>query len=246
MMSAEQLNVLIIDDDPDVRNLLVEIVNRREHQAVAVESAEEGLELLPYWTFQVAFLDQHLPGMEGLLLGEYLRRNNRDMMIALITGQPDKKLERRSEQLSIRFIPKPFKVQNIFDVLDDYVAGAAERAKQRRHQEDDDYCPPIAEYVAELGDCYSVPNVPNRVEERLVQTIKRALNDLHSDSRYTERDRVIALAGLLAAKVLSVDLPKSASGGTLFEEYDELMCAHGRRREFSTDDLQPGCIESEY
>lgn len=235
MNADDQLNVLVIDDDPDVRNLLVEIINRREHQAIAVESAEEGLELLPFWTFQVAFLDQQLPGMEGLLLGEYLRRNNKDMMIALVTGQADKQLEKRSRQHSIRFLAKPFKVQDIFNILDEYINGAAERAELRRNQHDTDYCPPIAEYVEELTDCYGIPNVPNRVEDRIVQTLKRALNELRSDSRYTERDRVIALSGLLAAKVLSINLPKSSQGLSMYEEYDELMRSHGRRPEFEQE-----------
>ena len=54
-----------------LRGLLVDIIGRGGHQAVPVASAEEGLELLPIWTFQVAFIDQRLPGMEGLVLGQY-------------------------------------------------------------------------------------------------------------------------------------------------------------------------------
>ena len=50
--------------------------------------------------------------------------------------------------------------------------------------------------------------------------------------RYTERDRVLALSGLLAARVLGVDLPRLPSGRTPYEEYDEIMRQHGRRTEF--------------
>jgi len=229
---TDQMNVLVIDDDADVRRLIVEIITRKEHMAVEVSSAEEGLELLPYWTFQVAFIDQQLPGMEGLLLGEYLRRNNPDMMIALVTGQPDQQLKRRTRDLSIRFIPKPFKLQAIHEVLDDYVADAAEREHRRQRKEDEDYAPPIAQFVEELTPCFDMAGVPSRLEERLVQVIKRSLNDLRSVSRYTERDRVIALSGLLTARVLGVSLPRSETGGTYFEEYDRLMRSHGRRTEF--------------
>ena len=110
---AEQLNILVIDDDESLRGLLVDIIARGGHQAVPVTSAEEGLELLPFWTFQVAFIDQRLPGMEGLVLGQYLRRNNPDMTIALVTGENDLRLERQTRALSIAFIPKPFNVQDI-------------------------------------------------------------------------------------------------------------------------------------
>lgn len=43
---------------------------------------------------------------------------------------------------------------------------------------------------------------------------------------------MIALSGLLTAKVLGISLPKVGSGRTPFEEYDELMRQHGRRTEF--------------
>ncbi|NIX18602.1 MAG: response regulator, partial [Actinobacteria bacterium] len=66
---------------------------------------EEGLALLPDWTFQLAFLDHNLPGMEGLLLGEYLRDNNPEMTIALVTGSDEPKLERRTRDLKIKFVP---------------------------------------------------------------------------------------------------------------------------------------------
>lgn len=230
----DQLNVLIIDDDPDVRRLLFEVVNRGEHQAIAVESAEEGLELLPVWTFQVAFIDHNLPGMTGLLIGEYLRRNNPDMMISLITGQPDPQLVKKSRELRIGFIAKPFSVQRIYEILEEYQQEAAERQQRRQKKRDADHIPPIARYADELTACFAMPNVPSRIEKRLSDTIKRALNDLRSVNRYTERDRIIALSGLLTAKVLGVDLPKGSSG-TLYEEYDQLMCLHGRRTEFEEE-----------
>ena len=230
--AAEQLNVLVIDDDSSLRRLIVEIVTRREHQAVPVSTAEEGLGLLPFWTFQVAFIDHNMPGMEGLVFGEYLRRNNPDMTIALVTGEGDRRLERRSRDLNITFIPKPFEVQDIAEVIDAYLEAAHDREQRRQRREDEDFAPPIAEHVDELQAAYGMPNVPSRVEARLTETIKRCLNDLRSVGRYTERARVTALSGLLAARVLGVKLPRASSGRSMYEEYDELMRQHGRREEF--------------
>lgn len=229
---VEQLNVLVIDDDPDMRGLLVDIITRREHQAVPAGSAEEGLSLLPHWTFQLAFLDHNLPGMEGLLLGEYLRRHNPDMTIALVTGEDNTKLERRTRDLHIQFIPKPFDVDRISRVMEECVETLRERDAQRLRREDTDFEPPLSRYVRELTEVYGIPNVPSRVSDRIVESLKRSLNNLRTTARYTERDRVIALSGLLAARVLGMDLPKSANGVSLYEEYDRCMKEHGRRTEF--------------
>lgn len=228
----DQLNVLVVDDDPAMRELLAAIVLRAGHQPIAAESAEQALELLPVWSFQVAFLDQNLPGMEGLLLGEYLRRSNPDAILALVTGEDDPRIERRTRELDVTFIAKPFDNAEIQRVIDAYVERAKERAAQRAQQGAPDFDPPIQRFAGELPECFGIPKVPGRVAERLVGTVQRCLTNLRSVSRYTERDRVVALSGLLTARVLGVDLPRASSGLTLFEEYDRLMVHHGRRTEF--------------
>jgi len=228
-----QLDVLVVDDDPAMRELLAEIIHREGHQAITAESAEKALELLPVWTFQVAFLDHNLPGMEGLLLGEYLRRSNPDMLIALVTGTDDVRIERRTRELRVTFIAKPFDNAEIHRVLEAYLELATERAEARRAAGDDDFEPPIGRFAGELPDSFGIPKVPGRITDRLVSTLQRSMHNLRSISRYNERDRVVALSGLLTARVLGVDLPRASNGNTLFEEYDRLMESHGRRTEFS-------------
>ncbi len=230
----EQLNVLVIDDDPALRELLGKVLGEAQHQVVLAESAEEALELLVHWTFQVAFVDHNLPGMEGLILGEYLRRNNPDMSIVMITGSDDPKVKRKSRDLSLGFLAKPFDIRDILRVIEEYVVAAKERDILRRQLQDNCFTPPIESFAEELGELYAVPKVPTRIEDCLAQTLKRCLNNLKTASRYTERDRVAALSGLLAAQVLGVSLPRTKSGHTLFEEYDRLMIERGRRTEFAS------------
>lgn len=230
--ASESLNVLVIDDDDGMRQLMMDLVAKRGHQAVAAESAEEALTLLPHWTFQLAFIDHNLPGMEGLMLGEYLRRHNPDMQLALVTGSDDRTLPRKAKQLGILFVEKPFEPSRIYRIIDEYHEVARERADVRRARSDALFEPPIAQYAEDVTSCFGIPKVPGRIEGRVVDTIKRCLNNLRSSSRYTERDRVVALSGLLTAKVLGMDLPKASSGCSLYEEYDRLMVEHGRRQEF--------------
>lgn len=229
---GDQLNVLVIEDDPDMQRLLVDLVLHAGHQAVAAESAEEGLTLLTQWSFQVAILDHNLPGMEGILLGEYLRRHNPHIVIALVTGDDDPRLPRESRQHEIVFMAKPFEPERIQQLLRDAVVAGQERMQAELARGQETFEPPIAAYVDEVGACYDIPNVPDRLTKRLVETLKRHLNNLRTSARYNERDRVVALSGLLSAKVLGLDLPRSSSGATLYEEYDALMRQYGRRAEF--------------
>jgi CheY-like chemotaxis protein len=232
MPSSEPLYVLVVDDDEGVRNLLCRILTREGHTVMPSGSAEEALELLPRCIFQAAFIDHHLPGMEGVVFGEYLRRNNPDMQIALVTGDDTRRLERQSRAASISFIRKPFDVGEILRVIDAYRSAIAERQALEERRQAGGYDPPFAEFAEQLAGYYDISSTPRRAHDQLVEGIKRSLYALRSESRYAELDRVAALAGLLTARVLGVPLPKGADGASLFEEYDEAMRRHGRRPEF--------------
>jgi CheY-like chemotaxis protein len=229
---VEPLNVLVIDDEAELRQVFARIFTGEEHQVVLAESAEAGLQLLPHWTFHIAFVDHRLPGMDGLVLGEYLRRNNPDMSIVMMTGSTDPRVERRSRDLSLKFMAKPFEIPEVLAVVDDYLALARERETQRRHSADPSFAPPLGAFTEEIARSFDLPKVSDRIEDGLAQTIKRCLNNLTSAGRYNERDRVMALSGLLTARVLGVTLPRTKNGITLFEEYDRLMQERGRRAEF--------------
>jgi CheY-like chemotaxis protein len=229
------IQILVIDDYPMMANLIAEALLKDGHQVVTVGSAEEGLAQLPFNTFQVAFIDHHLPGMEGLVLGGYLRRNNPHMQLALVTGEPDPKLKRQSDQLMITFIQKPFDLRRLKEVVDLYLAEAKERREQRAGRQEPDFEAALALYHRDLPEYFSLPRAPERLVEALRRRLKECLNNLSCGSRYNERDRVAALAGLLALQVLGIPAPKDKDGRTLFEAYDQAMRENGRHAEFGAD-----------
>lgn len=231
--SSDLLQVLVIDDDEDLRKLMCQILLPQGHQVFAVGSAEEGLELLPYHTFDVAFLDQNLPGMEGNVLGEYLRKNNPQMQVALVTGEEDARLDRWGASHDVSVIHKPFEVSQILDVVDAYRAGQAAQARAEVHAKDPDFAPHFQPHLAEAAERFAELHVADRVADRLVQVIRASLLELRSERRYDESHRITALTGLLTLRVLGIKPPKGSGGLTLFEEYDELMRRHERRCEFS-------------
>lgn len=227
-----QINVLVVDDDPGIRELLVEVVSRMGHQAVPAGSAEEILKLLPYWRFDAAFIDHHLPGMEGLVLGEYLVRSTESLRVVIVTGAKEENLDERCAALGMGLLRKPFRVSTIEDVLDEVTRAVIESDGDRPSQGPENFAPRLSGFADELTGRFDIPSAPNRIEARLVDITKRSLNNLRSEHRFTEEDRVTAFSGLVTARVLGFKLPKAPSGKTLYEEYDAIMEEHGLRTEF--------------
>jgi len=229
---GDLVRVLVVDDDAALREMLSRTLTHEGYVVLAVESAEAALSALPEWTFEAAFLDQGLPGMAGIVLGEYLRKNNPTMHIALMTGEEAKPLERHAKKLGVVFLKKPFDMNRVLDVVDAARRAAASRRLHKKETASEDFAPPFARYLADLAESYRLPHAPRRLEEALVEGIKRHLSELRHDRRYDERARVAALTGLLAAAALGIDLPELDGGKTLYEEYDELMAKRGKRTEF--------------
>lgn len=218
LMPRSPLTVLVVDDDEGLRALLVGILSPGEHVVSAAASAEEALQLLPYQTFDLALLDHNLPGMEGLVLGEYLQRNNPRMEVVLVTGDDDPRVERSSLRAGLSFVAKPFLPRDIFDAVDRAYARLAERAS--------DAPPPALEPVrldaaarARIAEVFEGLNLPERWVARLQREARDRLAALKRRGDPVDRD--VALACLVALALAGEKAP--------FEAYDAVAEAHGDR-----------------
>lgn len=60
------MNVLIIDDDPNVHRILSRVISRLGHKSFTAFGGEPGLKLLQEQQVDLIFLDIYMPGMSGL------------------------------------------------------------------------------------------------------------------------------------------------------------------------------------
>jgi CheY-like chemotaxis protein len=202
---------------------------------VLAGSAEAGLEHLPYHGFDVAILDHRLPGMEGLVLAEYLHRNNPQMDVVLMTGDPDPRLHRVAEAAGLVLLKKPFDLE----VLEEILARAVARDRARAEAQTPKVADPSAggpidlvPHFEALAQAFAAPSVPTRLGDLLHRRIREALEQIRFQDGFDERARSIAFAGIVAAEVLGVRLPKTRQGTTLADWYDALMLEAGRPRAF--------------
>ena len=82
---TEQNSILVLDDDPDVRELLTEYFSAQGYAVTALASGEAMRAALAEQVPDVVLLDVGLPGEDGLSLARYLREHF-DLGIIMVSG----------------------------------------------------------------------------------------------------------------------------------------------------------------
>jgi phosphoserine phosphatase RsbU/P len=70
---AEKLRILVVEDDPMQRLVLVSLLKNHGHQVVAVSDGDAAWEAIGNSTFNIVFTDWMMPGMTGLELTHKIR-----------------------------------------------------------------------------------------------------------------------------------------------------------------------------
>lgn len=83
---SRNMRVLIVDDEPGVRSLLGKILNRAGSVCEMAGTAEEALERVDREQFDIALLDVHLPGMDGLSLAALIAERHPDIALVMVTS----------------------------------------------------------------------------------------------------------------------------------------------------------------
>jgi FixJ family two-component response regulator len=104
-----KLNMLLIDDDEWVRDSLRLFFESEGCKITALETAEEGLDLIRQQYFDIIIVDFRLPGMDGIEFINRLPKRQANSLKILITAYGDKEVLSRVKKAGIQeFIAKPF------------------------------------------------------------------------------------------------------------------------------------------
>lgn len=112
--------VLIVDDSTTVRTLVKRIVQKSRFNLTVAEAGdgEEAIRLFRGVGYDVAFIDVHMPGIDGLdAAGEVLYARN-DVHVVLMSGDHDEGLRRAAAHIGVaHFLKKPFFPDEVDRVL---------------------------------------------------------------------------------------------------------------------------------
>ena len=116
--TAVQGMVLVVDDDPRVREVLEDVITAQGYKVVSVGSAEEALRQVNRRHFDLIFLDLVLPDKSGVEALAEIKAKDKKAVVVIVTGYGDDPIAMEAMALGpLLLIRKPFKVEDIVEVL---------------------------------------------------------------------------------------------------------------------------------
>ena len=97
--------ILLVDDDEWIRDSLTLYFDTEGCQMIAVETAEEGIELLKQQDYDIILLDYKLPGIDGLTFSREIQEICPDAIKILITAYKNKKIVSTEFSASVMTLP---------------------------------------------------------------------------------------------------------------------------------------------
>ncbi len=104
--------ILVVDDEPDVRQLMEHFLTDRGYEVRMAENGRLGLLALDTFTPDVVLLDMHMPELDGLETLKLIAARAPSLPVIMVTVNDDVETTAHLLQLGAAdYVPKPFNLE---------------------------------------------------------------------------------------------------------------------------------------
>lgn len=121
------MDILLVEDSPEVSLITVEYLTELGHQVVAVAAAELAMQQVTLRRFDAVMTDVSLPGMSGIELAKELVKNHPRLPVVIASGYGPLNVEflLGPSQANILVLPKPYDLEMLEKTLGEAASFAA-------------------------------------------------------------------------------------------------------------------------
>ena len=112
------MKILIIDDDPEIVEMLEVFFKSIGHQVAAAVTASDGIKQVVMYSPDIVFLDIRLPDKDGIEALKEIKKINKNLPVLMITGYKEaEKVIEAFRYGAIDCLLKPFNFDYIKNIL---------------------------------------------------------------------------------------------------------------------------------
>lgn len=143
--STAKRKILLVDDDPAIRQILVRLLNEEDFIVLTAANGLEALALTGSAKFDLVLLDLNMPVKNGWETFEQLSANDPLMPIILITARPNQFFPAMASGVGA-LLEKPLDFTKLFHTIHDLLEESDEMrlARLAGHSSTFSYVPPVS------------------------------------------------------------------------------------------------------
>lgn len=110
--------ILIVDDDPELKNVLVELLSTQGYETSGFTEGREALEQLGQQAYDVLLVDLMMPDLDGISLFREALAIDPHLIVIMMTGQGTIQTAVDAMKFgAFDYVLKPFRLQTMLPVL---------------------------------------------------------------------------------------------------------------------------------
>jgi DNA-binding response OmpR family regulator len=198
--------ILIMDDEPSLRNILATTVSSMGHTVVTAEDGKQAIELAKKDNPDILLLDLQVPDMDGLEVLKELKTINPSFKCVMLSGTADVQMAITAMKKGASdFIAKPFKIDEIKRVVNKVLAMKTADI------------PTLSNTVSQAPASTTQASQPQQTQNAQVsqKTFKQPL----SKAQNSNKNMIMLIAGCVIAVIALIFIGKSLFTSSTFKEY---------------------------
>jgi DNA-binding NtrC family response regulator len=119
--------ILVVDDDEELRNMLLEVLSSLDYFPIGVEDGEQALNQLKIQDFDLVISDIRMPSMDGMTLLKNIKQASPELPVVMITGFPSTcPAQKAMQEGADGYLAKPFRIEKIDELMRNLLYGNGE------------------------------------------------------------------------------------------------------------------------
>lgn len=136
-MEATRAKILLLEDDPEMRTILQQILTYQDYDVTAVETGFQAIEAAKSNDFDLIVADVRVDGPDGISVLSEARKDQPEVGTLLVSGYSSLEDDARAEKLGVGgFLRKPFETQRFLELVQQQLHKRRQNQKERNVEQE--------------------------------------------------------------------------------------------------------------